>query len=71
MQKWEGIQCPARYADFTEFLADINRSYYREMIDFLRGIGVKVPINTSNMSVGAADIESSMDADVMENNAVF
>ena len=71
MQKWEGIQCPARYADFTEFLADINRSYYREMIDFLRGIGVKVPINTSNMSVGAADIESSMDADVMENNAYF
>lgn len=71
MQEWKGIQCPARYADFTEFLAGVNRGYYREMIDFLHGIGVKVPINTSNMSVGSADIESSMDADVMENNAYF
>lgn len=69
--EWKGIVCPARYADFTEFLAEINRSYYREMIDHLRGLGVRVPINTSNMSVGAADIASSMDGDVMENNAYF
>lgn len=71
MDEWQGIGCPARYADFTAFLAKINRDYYREMIDHLRGLGIKVPINTSNMSVGAADIASSLDADVMENNAYF
>lgn len=46
---------PARYADFMEFGIQANRSFYQMMYGYLRELGVKVPINTSNLICGAAD----------------
>lgn len=70
MASFDALSSPARYADFMDFLMGVNRSYYREMYDHLRALGVRVPINTSNMCTGPADYYSSM-GDVTENNAYF
>jgi hypothetical protein len=69
--RWDGPESPARYAEFMEFGIYINRAYYQEMIDFVRSLGSKVPIATSNLLNGAADVYSHIDGDVMENNAYF
>lgn len=71
MGQWEGLNSPARYADYMEFGIHINREFYRMMKNFLHSLGVKVPINTSNLLGGAADVYGHSDADVMENNSYF
>lgn len=71
MGDWGKEDSPARYADFMAFGIHANRSFYRMMYDYLRELGVKVPINTSNLICGAADVYGHIDADVMENNTYF
>lgn len=71
MGQWTGVNSPARYADYMEFGIYINREFYQMMMNFLHSIGVKVPINTSNLLGGAADVYGHSDADVMENNSYF
>lgn len=71
MGSWEGMNSPARYADYMEFGIFINREFYQMMKSYLHSIGVKVPINTSNLLGGAADVYGHSDADVMENNSYF
>ena len=66
-----GERGSARYADFTEFGIQINRSFYGRLIRHIRSLGAKVPIATSCLLTGAADIYSHADGDVMENNAYF
>lgn len=68
---WAVESNPARYADYMEFGIETNRRFYREMKDFLRGLGVKVPIVTSNLLGGAADVYGHIDGDLMENNSYF
>ena len=64
---WNGNASPARYADFMEFGIERNRIFYRDMKDYLRSLGVKVPIVTSNLIAGAADVYGHTDGDFMEN----
>lgn len=71
MGNWTGMESPARYADYTEFAIYMNRRYYRTMIDHIRSLGAKVPIVTSNLLYGAADVYSHSDGDLMENNTYF
>ncbi len=68
---WEQKCNPARYADFMEFGIYMNRKFYRAMKDYLRSLGVKVPIVTSNLMAGAADVYGHTDGDLMENNCYF
>lgn len=69
--EWGGTESPARYGDYMEFGMGVNRHYYQEMKGELISIGVKVPIATSNLLNGAADVYSHTDADIMENNCYF
>ncbi|RPK31456.1 cellulase family glycosylhydrolase [Paenibacillus xylanexedens] len=71
MGEWAGNVSPARYADFMEFGIDVNRRYYNTMIDHIRSLGAKVPVNTSNLLNGTADVYSHIDGDIMENNTYF
>ncbi len=71
MGDWNGPVSPARYADWMEFGIQVNRGFYREFKDYLHALGVKVPINTSNLVAGAADVYGHSDADVAENNTYF
>ncbi|MDE7286538.1 MAG: beta-galactosidase, partial [Lachnospiraceae bacterium] len=69
--EWDSAVNPARYADFMEFGIWINRNFYQMMKDYLRSLGVKAPIVTSNLLTGAADIYGHIDGDVIENNSYF
>ena len=69
--QWDGECGPARYADFMEFGIYMNRKFYQMMKDYLYSIGVKVPIVTSNLIAGAADVYGHTDGDLMENNCYF
>ncbi len=68
---WDAPESPARYADFMEFGIQMNRRFYQEMKDYIHSLGCKVPINTSNLIAGAADVYGHTDGDVMENNTYF
>lgn len=68
---WNAESSPARYADFMEFGIQVNRSFYQMMKDYLRSLGVKVPIVTSNLLGGAADVYGHIVGDIMENNCYF
>ena len=68
---WDTEESPARYADFMEFGIYMNRKFYRDMKDYLISLGVKVPIVTSNLIAGAADVYGHTDGDLMENNSYF
>ena len=71
MGDWNAAEGPARYADFMEFGARMNRSFYQDMKDYLISLGVKVPIVASNLMAGAADVYGHTDGDLMENNTYF
>ncbi len=71
MSDWHQEESPARYADFMEFGIQANRQFYQMMYTYLRELGVRVPINTSNLVCGAADVYGHIDGDVMENNTYF
>ncbi len=69
---WVGQDSPARYADYMEFGMLLNEHYYKEMIDHVKGLGAKAPINGCNLLHGIADIYSSTrDNDLNENNAYY
>lgn len=69
--QWDAACGPARYADFMEFGIHMNRKFYQMMKDYLHSLGVKVPIVTSNLIAGAADVYGHTDGDLMENNSYF
>lgn len=71
MGEWQYEESPARYADYMEFGMWQNHRYYQELIDHLRSLGARVPIATSNLFGGPADVEGHIDGDIMENNAYF
>lgn len=71
MGDWNGAVSPARYADFMEFGITMNRNFYQDMKDYLHALGAKVPIVTSNLIAGAADVYGHIAGDLMENNSYF
>lgn len=68
---WDTPEGPARYADFMEFGIYMNRKFYQDMKDYIHSLGAKVPIVTSNLIAGAADVYGHTDGDLMENNSYF
>ena len=71
MGPWDGPCSPARYADYMEYGIQMNRKFYQMMKDYIHKLGAKVPIVTSNLLGGAADVYGHSDGDVMENNSYF
>jgi len=71
MGQWDAPEGPARYADWMEFGICRNRSFYQDFKDYLRSLGVRVPIVTSNLVAGAADAYGHAGGDVIENNCYF
>lgn len=69
--QWDAQEGPARYADFMEFGIYINRKFYQDMKDYIHSLGAKVPIVTSNLIAGAADVYGHTDGDLIENNSYF
>ncbi len=68
---WDAFESPARYGDFMEFGAKKNREFYGMMKEYVRSLGVRVPVATSNLTAGAADVYGHTDGDVMEQDCYF
>ena len=71
MGQWDAAEGPARYADWMTFGIRQNRAFYEDFKAYLRSLGVKVPIVTSNLVAGAADAYGHAGGDVVENNCYF
>jgi len=66
-----GQNSPARYADYMEFAISIMDIFVKEMTDHIRATGCRIPINTSNLSRGFADVHFTGSSDIAMNNAYF
>ena len=71
MGDWMAFDSPARYAEYVEFGMMINRLYYGEVLEHIRSLGSKVPLVTTNLFTGAADVFSADGGEIMENNHYF
>lgn len=68
---YTNIAGPARFADHVRFLTEIELQYTQEMMPYLRELGVKCPINVSNLPSGAAELRCVAEGDVTENNCYW
>ncbi|MFW5856227.1 MAG: hypothetical protein ACOCVB_03020, partial [Bacillota bacterium] len=68
---YKSLEGRARFADHMEFLAEIEKEYIKEMKEYLHEIGVKCPINASNLPGGAAELNCLQQGDVAENNGYW
>lgn len=69
---YRSLNSPARTADYIEFLTEVEVGYIEEMREYLREIGVKCCINTTNLVRGAAAAYTSgLFCDVPENDAYY
>lgn len=60
-----------RTPTMTEFLMEVQEEYYREMMDHLRGIGVRVPIAGTNWLVNAANTKTQLVTDFADNHVYW
>ena len=66
------LYSPQRMADEAAFYLDIQRSYYQEMIQFLKDeVGVKVPITGTNALGGPSDLYTQQDLDYIDDHAYW
>jgi hypothetical protein len=73
-----GVEVTSEPVDFTEFtepilrfLHEVQRSYYTEMTEYLRGIGVRVPMTGSNWSRNLALLSSLMVMDYTDSHSYW
>lgn len=74
----KGLDLDARTADFNEprpeiveFVVEVQKAYYAEMIAHLRQIGVRIPITGTNWSRGAALLEAQMVTDFTDSHTYW
>ncbi len=65
------VEGPARFAEHIDFLSQIEMAYIREMTEYLKELGVKCPINASNLPFGAAELRCLSLGEVAENNGYW
>ena len=66
------LNAQTRMSDFIDFLIGIESDFYREMNEHLRAIGVKCPINGSNLIRGMANVyTSSRGGDIQEQDSYY
>lgn len=57
--------------NLVDFKIEITESYYRELYDYMRSIGVKIPITGTNWSSNAAVVRSNSKMDFMDNHYYY
>lgn len=58
-------------ANIVAFLMEVQKAYYREMIDHLRDIGVRIPIAGTNWTISAAHLACQTVADFTDSHAYW
>ena len=57
--------------DQNEFKIYIQKKYYREMIDYMRGLGVKIPIAGTNWNRSPNYYKTQLEADFLDTHVYF
>jgi hypothetical protein len=57
--------------DMQNFFIDITTDYYREMIDHMRELGVKIPVSGTNWSINTAHLTAQMAGDFTDSHAYW
>lgn len=57
--------------NMMEFLIEVQEEYYREMVLFMRKIGVKIPITGTNWAVNAANRKAQLITDFCDSHAYW
>lgn len=60
-----------RRADYQQFLGELQRSYYAEQVQFLRALGVRVPISGSNIMASPALMATCEPLDYTDTHAYW
>lgn len=68
---YTSVDGPARFAEHNDFLTEIETAYIREMMAYLRELGVKCAINASNLPAGAAELRCLSLGEVAQCNAYW
>ena len=68
---YESLEGQARFSDVAAFLMEVESAALTDYIAFLKGLGVKCPINASNLPAGAAELKCVSLGEVTENNAYW
>jgi len=50
------------------FFVHVQKSYNAEMYQYLRGLGVRIPITGNNWNPGFCDVQAQADCDFMDNH---
>ncbi len=66
-----GIDFSSDNENMIEFLREVQEKYYREMISFMRGIGIKIPITGTNWSSNAANRKAQLTTDFCDGHAYW
>lgn len=68
---WENCDLQTYASPLTEFKIDLMQRYFREMYDYLRSIGVKIPVTGTNWSKFAELIPCHKDMDFTDSHCYF
>ncbi|MDW7658793.1 MAG: hypothetical protein SCM11_16615 [Bacillota bacterium] len=81
MKTWlagQGLEYPAETATFKEqdeimirFKMAVQERYYREVYDYIRAIGVRIPITGTNWSINAANVLTQKVTDFDDSHTYF
>ncbi len=73
-----GLPVPAEKVDFAHpnqqmarFMGEVQARFYRNMIAYLREVGVKVPINGTNWSINLAVLASNLATDFTDSHCYW
>ena len=68
---WESCDLYAKDDVLYQFKIDVTKKYNREMREYLRSIGVKIPITGSNWAHGPAFAKAHEEMDFTDNHSYF
>ena len=57
--------------NLVEFKIQLQEAYYKEIYDFMRSIGVKIPITGTNWTINSANIKAQRKTDFLDSHIYF
>lgn len=76
--KSRGLEAPESSPNFSsedplmlDFLCETQAAYYREMVEYMHGIGVRIPITGTNWSINAANRHAQLGMDFCDGHTYW
>lgn len=68
---WEHCDINGKDAVLIDFKVNLQQKYYLEMIEYMREIGVKIPITGTNHTINSANCKAQTVTDFCDNHVYF